>query len=208
LFVVYCDHQVVLWSLDHQDCNLFFTLALCLSLLCRGNCVWALPLYLSLLCRGDCVWALALCLSLLCRGDCVLALCLSLLSRGDCVWERSSVIQVQSCNFSVEVPLWKVLCEHSKNPSVQRRGRRVVARTSKHILLFTFDPLSLNSISLISCITLYCIYSYARYSLCVCSHLCWTKRASYSTSTLNLEECWGDSPEPFTSNLATLFDYT
>jgi len=28
-----------------------------------------------------------------------------------------------------------------------------------------------------------------------------------STSTLNLEESWGDSPEPFTGNSASLFDY-
>ena len=39
-------------------------------------------------------------------------------------------------------------------------------RTSKHISMFAFDPLSLNSISLISCIALYYTYSYARYSLC------------------------------------------
>ena len=71
---------------------------------------------------------------------------------------------VLSCNFSVEVPLWKVLCRHSENPSVWRQGYRAVAQTSKHILLFAFDPLSLNFISLISCIVLYCTYSYTRYS--------------------------------------------
>ena len=29
-----------LWLLDYQDYNLFFILALCLFLLCRGDCVW------------------------------------------------------------------------------------------------------------------------------------------------------------------------
>ena len=45
------------------------------------------------------------------------------------------------------------------------------ARTSKHILVFAFDPLSLNSISLIFCITLYCSYLiHAWYHLC--AHTC------------------------------------
>jgi len=42
----------------------------------------------------------------------------------------------------------KVLCGRSGNPSVWRWGRRAVARSSKHISVFVFDPLSLNSISL------------------------------------------------------------
>ena len=33
-----------------------------------------------------------------------------------------------------------------ENPSVGRWGCRVVAQTSKHILVFAFDPLSLNSL--------------------------------------------------------------
>jgi len=52
-----------------------------------------------------------------------------------------------------------------------------MAQTLKHIFVFAFDTLSLNSISLISCIALHCSYSYARYSLCVPTHLCSTKRA-------------------------------
>ena len=87
------------------------------------------------------------------------------------------------------------MCRHSENPSVWRWGHGVVARTSKHILLFAFDPLSLNFISHISCIALYCTYSYVRSSLYVCPYLCWTKRASYITSTLNLEEIV-QSPSP------------
>ena len=46
--------------------------------------------------------------------------------------------------FSVEFPVWEVLCgRYSGNRSVRRRGRRVVARTLKHILLFATDPLSI-----------------------------------------------------------------
>jgi len=41
----------------------------------------------------------------------------------------------------------------------------------------------------------------------VCSHLCSTKIHG-GTSTFNLEEPWGDSPEPFTRNSATLLCYT
>ena len=78
----------------------------------------------------------------------------NLLCRGDCVWERSCVLPVLSCNSSVEVPLWKVLCRHSRNPSVWGRGHRAVAQTSIHILLFAFESFSLNSHLFISCIIL------------------------------------------------------
>ena len=46
----------------------------------------------------------------------------SLLCRGDSIWERSCVLLVLNYNSSVEVPLWKVMCEHNWNPSVWRRG--------------------------------------------------------------------------------------
>ena len=60
------------------------------------------------------------------------------------------------------------------------------ARTSKHILLFAFDPLALNSLSLYFCAL---HHSYCHISIicldCVCvPHLCLTTRASYSASTL------------------------
>ena len=42
-----------------------------------------------------------------------------------------------------------------------------MTRISKYVLAFAFDPLSLNSISHISCIVITCSYSYTRYSLCV-----------------------------------------
>ena len=70
------------------------------------------------------------------------------------------------------------------------------ARTSKHISVFAFDPLSLTfsyicalhhiAISLHACV------------VCVCPYLCLTKRALYSTSTLmerNSEELV-QSPSP------------
>jgi len=38
--------------------------------------------------------------------------------------------------------------------------------------------------------------------------LVFNQESHSGTSTLNLEESWGDSLEPFTENLATLFGYT
>ena len=59
------------------------------------------------------------------------------------------------------------------------------ARTSKHILVFAFDLLSLTP-SLLLCLALFHIV-HIIYMLgidCVCPYLCSTKRASNSTSTL------------------------
>ena len=81
--------------------------------------------------------------------------------------ERSFVLPVLSCNFSVKIPLWKVLCGYSENPSVWKRGRKAVARTSKHILVFMFDFLSLNSLFFISYnVIIIHIHIHARYYLC------------------------------------------
>ena len=58
------------------------------------------------------------------------------------------------------------------------------ARTSKHIFVFEFDPLSL-TLSLILCLASFHIVHIIYMLGFVClSHLCSTKRASYSTSTL------------------------
>ena len=59
------------------------------------------------------------------------------------------------------------------------------ARTSKHIFVLMFDPLS-NSLSLILCLASFHIVHiiYMLGLVCVCPYLCSTKRASYSTSTL------------------------
>ena len=93
--------------------------------------------------------------------------------------------------------MWEILCGRSGN----------LSRTSKHILVFVFDPLSLNSFSLTSCIASYCSYSYMLSIGCV-SILVLNKRASYSISTLNLKESRGDSSEPFMGNSVTFFGYT
>ena len=73
------------------------------------------------------------------------------------------------------------------------------ARTSKHILLFAFDPLSLNSLSLYFVHSIFHFISFILLVLCLASfillyhymlglivcvpHLYLTTRASYSTST-------------------------
>ena len=105
----------------------------------------------------------------------------------------SCVLFVLSCNSSVEVPFWKVMCEHSENSSVWRRGRRAAARTSKHISVFAFDLL-FSLLYILHCLTLLILYTCL--ILVVCPHLYWNKRASKSISTLNLEETWGEILEP------------
>ena len=60
------------------------------------------------------------------------------------------------------------------------------ARTSKHISVFVFDPLTLIlslSLSLILCLV-HIVHIIYMFGLIVCPCLCLTKRASYSTSTL------------------------
>ena len=63
------------------------------------------------------------------------------------------------------------------------------------------------TLSLLHLALLYIAHIHLLDKLCVCPNLCCTKRASYSTSTLNLEESRGDSPDPFMGNSATLFGY-
>ena len=58
------------------------------------------------------------------------------------------------------------------------------ARTSKHILVFVFNPLYL-TLSLIYLALIHIVISFIyAWFVCVCPYLCSTKRASYSTSTL------------------------
>ena len=58
------------------------------------------------------------------------------------------------------------------------------ARTSKHIFVFAFDPLSLTlSLSFSLCIV-HIVHIIYMLGLIVCLYLCLTKRASNSTSTL------------------------
>ena len=111
-------------------------------------------------------------------------------------------------NSQWRFPVWKVLCGRiSGNPSVWRRGRRAVARNSKHIFVFAIDPLSLTlSLSYI----LYCIILFISYIclvLIVC-HTCVEPRELQIAPQSYLEKFRGVSPEPFTGNSATLFGYT
>jgi len=62
----------------------------------------------------------------------------------------------------------------------------------------------LSTLSLLYLILLYIAHIHMLDIVCVCPHLCWTKRASYSTSTLNLEKSWGVIPEPLTGNSGSL----
>ena len=79
-------------------------------------------------------------------------------------------------------------------------GGDVEARTSKHIFMLAFDPLSLNSISLhiFHCFTLF-IFIYMLDIVCVPTLMC-NQESFYSTSTLNLEEPQGVVSKPFTGN--------
>ena len=73
------------------------------------------------------------------------------------------------------------------------------ARTSKYILVFAFDPLSLTLSYIMPCIDSYCHITLICLVVFVCvPQLCLTMRASYSTSTLiqrNQEELV-QSPSP------------
>ena len=56
------------------------------------------------------------------------------------------------------------------------------ARTSKHIFVFTFDPLSLTLFLLY--LALHHMHIIYMFGIVCVPHLCLTKRTSYSTSTL------------------------
>ena len=81
-----------------------------------------------------------------------------------------------------------VLCEQVSGLEIllcEGGDVELCARTSKHILVFAFDPLSL-TLSFILCLASFHIahsYIICLAFLCV-PHLCLTTRALYSTSTL------------------------
>ena len=126
--------------------------------------------------------------TLLCRGVRELELCTPICNH---------------CNSSVEVPLWKVLGRHSENPSVWRRERRAVARTSKHILVFEFGSLFLSTLYSYILHCYYCSYAYMLDIVCVLT-LVFNQESYWSTSTHNLKELWGEVPEPFKGNSDSL----
>ena len=120
------------------------------------------------------------------------------------VFERGVVYS----KYRVVIPQRRCLCGRSYVYIVEillceGGGRRATDRTSKHILLFAFDPLS-PPLSLLYLVLLYIAHIYMLDIVCVCPHLYWTKRASYNTSTLNLEESRGVVLEPFTGNSGSL----
>ena len=88
--------------------------------------------------------------------------------------------------FSVEVSLCGKSCVDYIVKILLCEGEDVelCARTSKYILVFVFDPLSL-TLSLIYLALIYIVISFIyAWFVCVCPYLCSTKGASYSTSTL------------------------
>ena len=74
----------------------------------------------------------------------------------------------------MEVPCVGVLCGQVSGLEIllcEGGDVELCARTSKHILVFTFDPLSLNSLSFTLCIDSYCHIIYMLV-LFVCAHTC------------------------------------
>ena len=117
-------------------------------------------------CRGDCLCALPLSVEVVFIGErsWVLLLVFTQILSGGSLYGKSCVDEL------VEF----LLCEGG--------DVELCARTSKHILVFAIDPLSL-TLSLTLCIASYCHILYACVCLCV-PYLCLTKRALHSTSTL------------------------
>ena len=62
----------------------------------------------------------------------------------------------------------------------------------------------LSTLSILYLAWLYIAHIHILDIVCVCPHLCWTKRPSYSTSTFNLEESRGVVSEPFMGNSGSL----
>ena len=107
---------------------------------------------------------------------------------------------------SVEVPYVGVLCGQVSALKIllcEGGNVELCARTSKHIAVFAFDPLTLTlslSLSFILCLALFHIaHSYIICLACLCvPHLCLTTRASYSASThiQRNQEVLVQSPSP------------
>ena len=153
--------------------------------------------------------------ALCCTLILVVLLCLAYI-RGGIFWptyiRRSDVpVSVGPGRYSrVVIPRWRSLCgdavwKCSKNLSVWRRERRVVARILKHILLLAIDPLSLNSLSLSLIVHCFILsISFICLDLIVCL-TCVKPKEFYITPQLLFR---GDSPESVTGNSATLYGYT
>ena len=125
-----------------------------------------------------------------------------------------SLLEVSLCGKSCVDQLVKILlCEG--------RDVELGARTSKHIFLFVFDQLTLNSLSLFICVVhlSYChiifmlvlclalihsSYIYMLGCVCLCASLVFNHESFIYHLNSYSEESRGVSPEPFTGNSATL----
>ena len=117
---------------------------------------------------------MAKCLSLICEVDFVLALCLTSKCRGCICWRE------ELCTLKLYLPqilnggsLCGKSCVDELVEILLCEGGDVelCARTSKHILVFAFDPLSLTLSLLHLCIGSYCHIIYVLV-LFVCAHTC------------------------------------
>ena len=108
----------------------------------------------------------------------MVALCLVSKCRGGVCKERSCVLPVVVApKSSVEVPCVGALCGQVSGFEIllgEGGDVELGARTSKHILLFAFDPLTLNSLSLLLCLASFHIDHSHLYAWLVCVCItCW-----------------------------------
>ena len=93
---------------------------------------------------------LAKCISLYYEVDILVALFLASKCRGCVIFERGVVYSRLYCpKFSVEIPCVGVLCGQVNGLEIllcEGGDVELCARTSKHISVFAFDPLTLNSL--------------------------------------------------------------
>ena len=112
---------------------------------------------------------MALCLSLICEVDIVWLCALPLSVEVVFVGERSCVLPIVFVQILSGDSLCGKSCMDDKVEILLCEGGDVElgARTSKHISVFAIDPLSLNSLSYLSCIDSYCHIVYM-HGLFVC----------------------------------------
>ena len=104
--------------------------------------------------------------------------------------------------------MWEVLCGRVSEILLCEGGDvELGARTSKHLLVFAFDALSL-TLSLLYCVLHHIVHIISMLVLIVYAHTCVQPREFYMALNSYLEEFRGDSPEPLTGNSATLFGYS
>ena len=103
-----------------------------------------------------------------------MALCLA--SVRGCIWLREELCTLDCIcpKSSVEVPCVGVLCGQVSGLKIllcEGGDVELCARTSKHIRVFVFDPLTLTlslSLYFVSCIISYCSFILYAWLVCVC----------------------------------------